>query len=253
MADQMAKDQAREEMTRISARIRQNKPATPEAFAALANDKVSSNDTQWFQKTEPLPGIGHNPALTTWAFTAKQNDIGDMVGTQRGIVIPFLYGIRPAGVTALTEIRSRVESDARMEKARQAARESLAKAAAGAASVDAIASKLSLVASDTTINRQGFIGGFTGDTSALVSAALAADPGQLKGPIVVSDGAVYFQVTEMKKVTPQELKENTAAYINALRGQQARSLRKVLLEKLRKEAKVDINEKVLERGTAQGA
>ena len=253
VADQMAKDQAREEMTRISARIRQSKPATPEAFAALANDKVSSNDTQWFQKTEPIPGVGHNPTLTTWAFTAKQNDIGEMVGTQRGIVIPFLYGIRPAGVTALSEIRSRVENDARMEKARAAAREALARAAAGAASVDAIASKLSLVASETTINRQGYIGGFSGDTTGLVNAALTSEPGQLRGPVVVSDGAVYFQVTEMKKVTPQELKENTPAYVNALRGQQARSLRKVLLEKLRKEANVDINDKVLQRGTAQGA
>jgi peptidyl-prolyl cis-trans isomerase D len=253
VADQMAKDQAREEMTRLAARIRQNRPATPEAFVALANDKVSANDTQWFQKNEPLPGLGVNPTLSAWAFTAKQGDIGEMVGTQRGIVIPYLYGIRPAGVTALAEIRSRVENDARMEKARQAAREALASAQSGALSVDAIASKVGLVAADTTINRQGYIGGFSGDTSALVNAALAAEVGQLKGPIVVTDGAVAFQVTEMKRVTPQELKENTPQYMNALRGQQARSLRKVLIERLKKEAKVDINEKVLERGASQGA
>jgi len=112
VAEQMAKDQAREEMTKIAARIRQAKPATPEAFAAFANDKVSSNDTLWFQKSDAIPGLGANPALSGWAFTAKQNDVGEMVGTQRGIVIPFLYGIRPAGVATLSEIRDRVTQPA---------------------------------------------------------------------------------------------------------------------------------------------
>lgn len=251
VADQLAKDQAREEMSRISARLRQSKPKTPEEFVALANDKVTSNATQWFQKSESIPGIGANQPLTTWAFGAKAGDVGEMIPTQRGIVIPYLFGIRPAGITALQEIRPRVENDARTEKARQLARETLAKALAGAPSIDAIGAKVGLPAADTTITRQGYVGGFTGDTSELVSAAMSADVGQMKGPLVVSDGAVVFQVTEQKRLTPKELADSAPAYMDALRSQQVRSLRTVLLQKLRKGANVDINDKVLQNRTTQ--
>ncbi len=251
LADQMAKDQAREEMNRMAARLRQNKPKTPEEFMALANDRVSSNDTQWFQKNEAIPGLGSNAPLTTWAFTAKQGDVGEMAATQRGIVIPYLYGIRPSGVTALAEIRPRVENDVRMDKARQVARETLAKAADGATSIDAVATKVGLAAAETNVTRQGYIGGFSGDTTELVNAAMSASVGQMKGPIVVADGAVVFQVAEQKRLTDKELADNSAAYIDALRSQQARSLRTVLLQKLRKEAKVDVNPKVLQTRSSQ--
>jgi peptidyl-prolyl cis-trans isomerase D len=246
VADQMAKDQAREEMTRIAARIRQNKPKTADAFTAFASGNVSSNDTQWFQKNDPIPGLGVNPALAGWAFGAKQFDVGEMIGTQRGIIIPYLYGIRPAGVTALDEIRERVTQDAKMAKARDLSRETLAKAMAGAANPDAVSAKLGIPAQETTVNRQGFIGGITGDTNQLVNVALASAPGQMQGPIVVGDGAIAFSVTQQKKVTDQELKENESQYMDMLRSQQARSLRATLLAKLRKDAKVDVNDQVLQ-------
>jgi peptidyl-prolyl cis-trans isomerase D len=76
MADQQAKEQARDEITKISARLKQSKPKSAAEFAALANERVSSNDTQWFGKTDPIPGIGNNPVLATWAFSAKQGDVG---------------------------------------------------------------------------------------------------------------------------------------------------------------------------------
>lgn len=251
LADQTAKEQAREEINRITTRLKQAKPKTAEEFTALANDKVTSNDTQWFQKSETIPGIGFNQPLTTWAFSGKQGDVGDAVGTQRGIVIPYLAGIRPAGITVLSEIRPGVENDAKMEKARKVARETLAKAMAGAANVDAIAAKVGLPAADTTVTRQGYIGGFSGDTSEMVNTAMTSKVGEVKGPIVVADGAVVLQVTEQKRVTPKELAESSGAYIDALRSQQARSLRTVLLQKLRKQANVDVNEKVLQTQTTQ--
>ena len=250
VVDQMAKDQAREEMTRISAQIRQKKPNTPDEFAAFANDKVSSNDTQWFQKTESLPGIGSNPQLLTWVFSAKQGDVGEMVGTQRGIVIPYLVNVRPAGVSPLTEIRARVESDARVEKAKQIANNALKTAVAGASSVDPVATKLGLPAADTTINRQGLNTGFQGDTSELVKAAMSSPVGQMVGPINVGDGSVVFQVVERKQITPEELKEKSPAYVEQLRAQQSRSLRQVLLDRLRKSADVDINKQALQALTS---
>jgi len=251
MAEQTAKDQARDLMTGIAARLKQNKPKTPEEFTSYANDKISSNDTQWFAKTDQIPGLGFNSPLTTWAFGAKQGEVGDIVGTQRGPAVPYLFGVRPAGISALSEINDRVTQDAKLDKARELARTSLANAMSGSPSVDAIAGKVGATATETTVNRQGSISGLQGDTAALVEAAMTAKAGDLKGPIVVGDGAVAFQVTEIKKVEAAEAAKNSTQYMDALRAQQARSIRQSLMLRLRKDAKIEINPKVLQQNAPQ--
>ena len=245
VVEEMAKEQAQQEVARVSAQVRQKKPATAEEFTALANDKLTSNDTQWFQKADQIPGLGNNPQLTTWAFSAKQGDVGSPIGTRRGIVVPFLAGVRPAGVMPLSENRARVEADAKLAKARDLAMDALRKAAAGAPAIEAVGSSVGLPVEETQVSRQAQIGGFTGDTSALVKAAMAAPVGQVTGPVAVGDGAVVFQVTEQTRVTPEEMKERSAQYMDALRSQQARSLRAVLLERLRKTANIERNEQAI--------
>jgi len=249
MADEQAKKESRDAITNISARLRTSKPKSAADFTAMANDRVSSNDTQWFSKSEAIPGLGNNPTLSTWAFSAKQGDVGEIVGTQRGPAIPYLYAIRPAGISDLSEIRARVESDARAAKARELARQDLAKALP-ASNVDDVAKKVGLTAQETTVTRQGFVSGFNGDTSALVNAAMSGKVGQMLGPIVMPDGAVVLQIEEQKRVNPKEASDNRAQYAEMLRQQEARNLRAVLVQRLRKESTVEINPLVTQQNKA---
>jgi peptidyl-prolyl cis-trans isomerase D len=251
-ADQQAKDRARDEITRIAAKIKDNKPKTAAEFTALASGNITSNDTQWFGKADTIPGMGNNSAFTAWAFAAKQNDTGDIIGTQRGPIIPFLYSIRAAGAAPLEEVRAKVENDAKMEKARQLAQQALLRTLPAPA-VDAAGAKLSLPALEANINRQGYIAGFTGDTSALVDAAMTAPVGEVKGPVMTGDGAVLFQVTEQKRADAATLAQNRAQYIDTLRQQESRNLRATLLQKLRKAATIDINKKLVEPAAPQQA
>ncbi|HYM62198.1 MAG TPA: SurA N-terminal domain-containing protein, partial [Thermoanaerobaculia bacterium] len=82
VTDQLAKDHARDEITRISMALKEKKPKSPEQFTAMANDKVSSIDTLWFQENDTIPGLGNNQVLSTWVFSGKEGDIGDIIGTQ---------------------------------------------------------------------------------------------------------------------------------------------------------------------------
>jgi peptidyl-prolyl cis-trans isomerase D len=251
-ADQQSKDRARDEITRVEARIKASKPKTADEFTALASGNVASNDSQWFGKTDTIPGMGNNPTFTAWAFAAKVNDVGEILGSQRGPIIPFLYSIRAAGVSPLEEVRAKVENDARMEKARQVAQQALAKAMP-APTVDAAAAKVGLAAAETTVSRQGFIAGFTGDTSSLVDAAVSAPVGEVRGPIMTGDGPVLFQVTEQKKTDDAALAQNRTQYTDNLRQQESRNLRASLLQRLRKAATIDINKKLIEQQTPQQA
>lgn len=244
VANDKARDMAREEINRINAVIQANKPANVTAFSALANDKITSNDSGWFARGDSIAGIGPHEPLVNWAFSAKPGDVSEPIGTPRGIAIAYLAGTRPAGASALSEIKQRVEEDVRMEKARAAVRASLQQAIAGATSIDAVAAKVGQIAQEATIARRGGVPGLQGDVSQFVEAAMTSPVGVVKGPIVVDAGAVAFSVVEQKKVTEEELKQNRATYLDQLRGQQARSLRQSLIQRLRKEAKIDINDAI---------
>ncbi len=252
VADQMAQDQARNEITKVYARIRQSKPKTPAEFSALANDIVSPNDTQWFGKKDAIPGLGNNSVLITWAFSASQGDIGNIIGTQRGPAIPYLFAIRPAGIPDLSEIRPRVEADARAAKARQLAREALAKTLP-AANIDDVAKKMGLTALETTVTRQGYVSGFNGNVTPLIDAAMATSVGSMGGPVVLPEGAVVFQVLEQHRVDPKTMSANLASYEEMMRQQEARDLRAVLLQRLRKQSTIDINPIVTQRKQTQEA
>jgi peptidyl-prolyl cis-trans isomerase D len=252
MINDLSMNRARDAITAIAARMREKKPKSVEEFTANANvaSGVSSNDSQWFSKSDAPAGLGNNPAIGAWAFQANLGDISDVIGTQRGPAIAYLYNIRKAGITAESEIRAKVESDARDAKAREVAKSEMAKALP-AANIDELAKKLNVPALETTVQRAGFVSGFRGDTSPLVDAAMAANAGELKGPIALNDGAVAFQVTAQKKVDAKEAEENRVSYSEMLRQQEARSLRTVLLQRLRKSATVDINQNLLQQQQPQ--
>lgn len=243
-SNDMSKDIARAEINRVNAGLKQNKPATAQAFAALASGRLTSNDSGWVGKNEPVGGLGNNQPLSQWIFAAKQNDISDPIGTSKGIAIAFVEEIRGAGVSTLAEVRERVEQEAKRQKAREAASAQLAQMLLGAPNVDAVAQKVGRTPSEVTVDRQGNIAGLNGDTSKFVDAALKGNVGQLNGPVIVGDGAVVFQVVEQKRVTSEELQKNREAFATRLREQQARQLRSVLVDRLRKTADVQVNDTI---------
>ncbi|MDP9195135.1 MAG: peptidyl-prolyl cis-trans isomerase [Acidobacteriota bacterium] len=242
--NEKAKEVAQLEINRLRTLLRNTKPANGQAFANLASDKATANDSGWFGRTEPVGGLGPNQPLAEWVFSAKQGDVSDPVGTPRGIAIAYVEGIRPPGTTALAEIRAQVESDLRQEKGREAARAALAQMMAGKKSIDEIAAASGQPAQETVVRRDGNVTGISGDTAALVQAAMSSAVGSLNGPIAVGNGVLAMQVVEKKKVTPEELAQNRATSVDTLRGQQARNLRGSLLQRLRKKAEIELNDEI---------
>lgn len=252
-ANDMARDIARTEINRVNAIIKQNKPTSPDTFAALGTGRLTSNDSGWFGRGEAIGGLGNNQPLSQWIFAAKPGDISDPIGTNQGIAIAYLAENRAAGASSLADVRAKVEQDVKMQKAREAARAQLAQMMAGAPTVDAIAAKGLAAPQEVTVSHQGNIPGLQGDTAAFADAALKANVGQLQGPVTVGNGAVAFQVVEQKKVTSEELAKNRESFADRLRQQQARQLRQVLLDRLRKTSDVELNDDITRPTTTPGA
>ncbi|HEX6083991.1 MAG TPA: SurA N-terminal domain-containing protein [Thermoanaerobaculia bacterium] len=244
LANDMSRDIAKAEINRVNAQIKQKKPANAAEFIALGTGRLTSNDSGWFGRSEAIGGLGNNAPLSQWVFAAKVGDVSEPIGTPRGIAIAFVEMERGAGVAAMADVRERVEQDAKRQKAREAAKAQLTAMMAGAPTLEAIAAKGARPPQEVTVTHQGNIAGLTGDTNAFVDAALKGAVGQLQGPVAVGDGAVAFQVLEQKKVTDAELAQNRSSFANRMREQQARQLRSVLVERLRKSAEVDINDTI---------
>ena len=242
---ELAQEQGRNEINRIALQMKNKKPATAQEFAALAGGNVTSNDSGWFAKSDPIPGLGNNPPLVEWVFAAQKGDISGPIGTGRGPAIAYLTDSRPAGISPLAEVRERVEQDVKLEKARQAVKATLAQMMTGAATLEQVAQKSGQTVREATASRQGTIAGLAGDATELIEAAINGKVGGVNGPVTVQEGAVAFQIVEQKKVTAQEFAAARAQFLDTLREQQSRSLRSSLVQRLRKESKIEINEDVV--------
>jgi len=250
--DQKAKEQAREAITRAHATLGDAKK-TEEQFRAVANEQVSLNDALWFGKTDAISGIGRHQPLTDWAFSSEVGDVGPVIGTSRGPVVPILLGTRPAGTTALDEIYATVEHDAKLARGREIARAQLAAAMAPGKSIDDVATALGLTPVDATVTRDGFVSGLTGDNQVLIDAAMSGDAGETKGPVIVDTGAIGFRIIERKKFDPKEFEDAKASVMESMRQLEMRKLRAALLSRLRSKSDIETNPSLTGAATARTA
>lgn len=247
LVDERVKAQAREAITAARARLEHLKPITPEDMQSVAGQTVTYNSGGWFGKNDPLEGLGRAPAINDWAFnTAKVGETSPVLDTQRGPVVAYVVGERPAGVSPLDEIRARVENEAKLEKARAGASQELQGIWSSLGSIDGVGQTLSIAPQEAAVTRMNPVPGLSGSTRGLVDAVFGAKQGQTGGPLIVDDGALVFQVLEERKFDPAQYQAQKQSILDMLRQNEFRNLRVSLIEKLRSEAEVAVNQQLLE-------
>jgi peptidyl-prolyl cis-trans isomerase D len=241
-----AAEMARERLAQLKARLDQLRTRSEEELRKLGNDVVSFNDTGWFGKNDPIPGLGRAPALNAWAFSAKAGDLGQQIDTSRGPIVPYLSATRSPGISPLEEVQDKVGTDLRRERAREEVKRRLESAFAATKTVAATSKQLGVEPVEATVNRAGVVTGLSGNVQPLIQAALSSDVGAVQGPVVVDQGAVIFEVTERKKFDPEDFAKNKDSMMQLLLQTEAPKLRASLLAKLRQRADVEINPRLIQ-------
>ncbi|HVT43574.1 MAG TPA: peptidyl-prolyl cis-trans isomerase [Thermoanaerobaculia bacterium] len=244
LRDERSKDQAREEITRVRARLDKAKVKSDETLRSHATEQVSYNDSGWLSSKDPIPGIGRNASLDAWIATAKAGELGPVTDSGRGPIVPWIAETRVGGTPPLAEIRAEVEADAKMAKAREAARQALADAIQSAG-VDAAATRLGITATEATVSHDSPLQGVSGNVGPIVDAALAGEVGQTVGPLTVDQGAVAFRIDSVNKFDPQAFDAEKSSLLTMLRQTELRKLRASMLAKLRNESDIVTNETLL--------
>jgi len=237
----------------LAARIRKEQPETDEAWQKIADEdeSVTLNVTPPFGKDEVIPGIGQDEELSAKVFEAKPGDVGGPRATSRGWIVWQLAKVVPAGVPPLEEVRDRVESELRREKAVALAMEragELADAWRGGADPNELAKRYGTTVTTTNNHHRGTPIPGIGMAKELDDAVFSASIGDVVGPVRIGDrGACVVKVTGLKTLSPEELAKDLETYRTRLVSQKAAALRNAILNERRRDTVVTVDEELVQR------
>ena len=179
-------------------------------FDAAASAKgQAAITTDFFARTDSLPGLAANPQFMDAVFNEAEKAPPDVVQVPQGYVVFQLLAVRPPATPTFEEVRSRVESEFKNERAgfllqqktqelsdRAKAEHDLKKAAKD---LGAAVKTSDLVAPDGQVPDIG--------SMANASAIFSLTPGQISGPINAGSNGVVAQLLEKQAPTDQEFAE----------------------------------------------
>jgi len=225
------------------------------AAAAKAQATIT---TEFFSRTDSLPGLGPNPQFMDAVFSEAEKAPPDVVQVPQGFVVFQLLAVRPPATPTFEEIRSRVESEFKNERAgfllqqktqelsdRAKAEHDLKKAAKN---LDATVKTSDLVAPDGQVPDIG--------SMASASAIFSLKPGQISGPITAGGNGVVAQLLEKQAPTDQEFAEKKDGIRQSLIEGKQNDLFGLFVANLRKDMekskRLKVNQEEMKNLTRQG-
>ncbi len=173
---------------------------------AAATKGQTAVTTEFFSRTDNLPGLAANPQFMEAVFNEAEKAPPDLVQVPQGYVVFQLLAIKPPATPTFEEIRSRVESEFKNERAafllhqktqelsdRAKAAHDLKKAAKD---LGATVKTSELVLPDGQVPDIGSMSNAT--------AIFSLNPGEISGPITAGGNGVVAQLLEKQAPTDQE-------------------------------------------------
>ena len=176
---------------------------------AAAAKSQAAVTTEFFSRTDSLPGLAANPQFMDAVFNEADKAPPDVVQVPQGYVVFQLLAVKPPATPTFEEIRSRVESEFKNERAgfllqqktqelsdRAKAAHDLKKAAKD---LGATVKTSDLVLPDGQVPDIGSMSG--------ASAIFSLKPGEISGPITAGGNGVVAQLLEKEAPTDREFAE----------------------------------------------
>ncbi len=228
--------------------------------AAAKNLQVVT--TEFFARTDSLPGIGNSPQLIDAVFGEGEKSPPDMVQTAQGFVVFQLLGVKPPATPSFDEIRSKVAGQFQNERAtallaqrtqelsdRAKAQHNLQKAAK---ELGASMKTSDFVLPDGQVPDIGSMNGSA-------NVAFTMKPGDISGPITSGSSGAVLELEERQAPSPQEFDQQKEQIRDTLLQDKQQQLFGVFVSNLRqqleKSGKIKVNQdelKSLTRSSSEG-
>jgi len=215
--------------------------------------------TEFFSRTDNLPGLAANPQFMDAVFNESDKAPPDVVQVPQGYVVFQLLAVRPPATPTFEETRSRVESEFKNERAgfllqqktqevsdRAKAAHDLKKAAKD---LGATVKTSDLVLPDGQVPDIGSL--------ASASAIFSLKPGEISGPITAGGNGVVAHLLDKQAPTDQEFTEKKDQIRQSLLEAKQNDLFGLFVTNLRKDMekshRLKVNQEEMKNLTRKGA
>lgn len=253
IAQQLAQDKTATELDALAAKV-QSQVRTEGIDKAAAANHLQAYHSEWFTRTDNLPGVGNAADFMEAVFTAKLNSDPISVRLPAGYAVAVPTEDQPAKTPTFEEWRSHVEQDFKQAQSTsllaQRSRE-LADRAHAEHDLKKAAKELgATVKTSDFVNLSGQVPNI-GSMSGPASAAFDMNPGEISNAIDTGSGAVVFTVLEKQQPAATEMaqgKEQTREQLLQQKRQQRIGMFVTdVRTRLEKQGKIKINQDELNR------
>ncbi|HZI80115.1 MAG TPA: peptidyl-prolyl cis-trans isomerase [Vicinamibacterales bacterium] len=245
IADQQISDRARQ----LESRIKDPGDLTE----AAGEQGLMVQESGFFQRGDPVPGLGAAPQVAASAFTLADNAVSPPLSAQRGVAFITVAGKKDPYVPMLEEVKERVRQDAIRAKAAELSKQRATEVAAGlsaSANFTAAAKAQGLEAKDTDLITRGAAIPDVGTNAEVDKAAFSLPVGGVSGPISTPDGTVIIKVVQRDVITPEQVKAGGEAFRAELLNERRTQFFNAYMSKAKERMKVEINPEVVSRVTS---
>lgn len=248
-----AGDEARRLARELADRVTKlGKKPSDDDLRKLTRPGVTFNETELLARSDAPAGIGPNPAFMQLLFSLPVGEVSEPVATARGEAILKPTELKAAGPAAFADVKARVKADLAKKKQEETALAAARAAMTPGATLEAIAQAAGVkVETPEAFPKSGPVPGL-GSSKALLDLAFATPAGETKGPVWVADrGAAILRVVEVTPFDAAAFAKQKVEALDRLRQQKSGRLFQSLVQRLRADARIEVNKELLARYSGQ--
>jgi peptidyl-prolyl cis-trans isomerase D len=216
---------------------------------------LKAGEIAGLEANQPIPEVGNSPEIADTVFRLRSGDDSAPIHTDRGYVVLSVKDIQPAHPATFAEVRGRVLTDYRHDKAVELAKTRAEDLAHRAKTQDLAkaAKDLELVAKTSDLfARTGSVADV--GSGAQLTPAFSLGDGQTSDATLLGANWVVYRVIEHQQPNPDELAKQRQDISNQLRESRRAmafdAFRTALDKRMKQEGKLKINAENLKRLTS---
>ena len=251
--DQLAQQQADAQITERARQLEARIKNPGDLTEAAGEQGLMVQESGFFQRGDPVPGLGAAPQVAASAFTLADGAVSSGLSAQRGVVFITVAGKKDPYVPKLDEVKDKVRQDAIRAKAAELSKQRANELAAGfksAANFAAAAKAQGLEAKDTDLITRGAAIPDIGTNPEVDKAAFSLPVGGVSGPIATADGTVIVKVLQREEVTQDQVKSGSETFRAELLNERRSNFFNSYMSKAKERMKVEIKPDVISRVTS---
>jgi peptidyl-prolyl cis-trans isomerase D len=225
-----------------------NNPADIDTVAR--ENGLTVTESGFFQRGDPVPGLGAAPQVAASAFTLADGAVSDALTSPRGPVFITVTGKRDPYVPKLDEVKDRVREDLIRSRAGELSRQragQIAAALKGAADFAAAAKAQGLEAKSTELIAREAALPDIGVSPEVDKVAFSLPAGAVSDPIATADGTVIVRVVERDEVTPDEFRPAKEQFRAELLNERRNRFFTAYMNRAKEKMAIEINTDVVRR------